>query len=53
MVDQQEEFSWLDESGLGKVLKFGGNLAMDIPSSIIDTGIFTPINQGSRFFPWF
>jgi len=45
-----EEFSWLDESGLGNILKFGGNLAMDIPSSVIDTAIFTPLNQGGRFF---
>ena len=44
------EFSWLDESGLGNILKFGGNLAMDIPSSVIDTAIFTPLNQGGRFF---
>ena len=45
-----EEFSWLDESGLGQVLKFGGNLAMDIPSSVIDTTLFTALNQGGKFF---
>ena len=48
-VGNEQDWNWMDESGLGKSLKFAGNLAMDIPSSVIDTGIFTPINQASRF----
>ena len=35
-VDNQQNWRWLDESGLGKTLKFGGNLLLDTTSSIID-----------------
>ena len=49
-VDNQQDWNWMDESGLGKVLKFGGNLAMDIPSSVIDTALLAPINQAGKFF---
>ena len=35
-VDNQQDWRWMDESGLGKTLKFGGNLLLDTTSSIID-----------------
>ena len=35
-VGNQQDWRWLDESGLGKTLKFGGNLLLDTTSSIID-----------------
>ena len=44
------EFSWLDQSGLGNILKFGGNLAMDAISAPIDSTLFTALNQGGKFF---
>ena len=49
-VGNQQDWNWLDESGLGKSLKFAGNLAMDVPSSVIDTALLAPINQAGRFF---
>ena len=36
--------------GLGSVLKFGGNLALDVPSSIVDTAVSVPVNTVGRFF---
>jgi len=43
--------SLLDKAGgLGSILKFGGNLALDIPSSIIDTALSVPVNTVGRFF---
>ena len=49
-VDNQQDWNWMDDSGLGKSLKFAGNLAMDVPSSVIDTALLAPINQAGRFF---
>ena len=48
-VDNQQNWRWLDESGLGKTLKFGGNLLLDTTSSIIDP-FNVAINKGSEFF---
>ena len=49
-VSNEQDWNWMDESGLGKTLKYAGNLAMDIPSSVIDTALLAPINQAGRFF---
>ena len=49
-VGNEQDWNWMDESGLGKSLKFAGNLAMDIPSSVIDTALLAPLNQAGRFF---
>ena len=47
-VDNQQNWRWLDESGLGKTLKFGGNLLLDTTSSIIDP-FNVLINKGTEF----
>ena len=47
-VGNQQDWRWLDESGLGKTLKFGGNLLLDTTSSIIDP-FNVLINKGSEF----
>ena len=49
-VGNEQDWNWMDESGLGKSLKFGGNLLMDIPSSVIDTVALAPLNQAGKFF---
>ena len=44
------EESFLDNSGIGSILKTVGNLGLDATSSIMDTAINVPINTVGRFF---
>ena len=44
------EESFLDNSGIGSVLKTIGNLGLDATSSIMDTAINVPINTVGRLF---
>tara|TARA_R100000935_G_scaffold16491_1_gene32721 strand:- start:3113 stop:4474 length:1362 start_codon:yes stop_codon:yes gene_type:complete len=45
-----KEDLFLDRSGIGSVLKFGGNLLLDATSSVMDTAINVPINSIGRLF---
>jgi len=46
----EQDWDWMEESGLGNVLKYGGNIAMDIPGTIFDHTIAPAANWGGEFF---
>jgi len=46
----EQDWDWMEESGLGNVLKWGGNIAMDIPGTIFDHTVAPVANWGGEFF---
>ena len=46
----EQDWDWMEESGLGNLFKWGGNIAMDIPGTIFDHTIAPAANWGGEFF---